>query len=220
MFSQENCPTQTIEMGGTIIDYCGEPSDIFSVPELPNCGPWTSYSTVEFTTDGTPYNIEIASNANYIDFPNTPINHQDILILDACNGNLVATTFQLACSYGNVYCGENTNQPLYNATFCLPAGTYIAVIGYLDPIYTIFLPGGLEIDYYEPQQGCITYTFGYPTFLELIEENEVIEITEENVFNKPKRYMHPIYGLLVILPDGRSVDMMGRQITTYGVDFE
>lgn len=58
------------------------------------------------------------------------------------------------------------------------------------------------------------------TFLDLEEETEIIEITEENVFNKPKRYMHPIYGLLVILPDGRSIDMMGRQITTYGVDFE
>lgn len=184
VLGQENCPTFTVEIGGTIIDYCGEPSGIFELSEIPDCGPWTSFYTVEFSTDGTPYPIEVASNANYINFPSSPINQQDIIILDACDGNLVATTFDLACAYGTIFCNGSADQTLYTAFFCLPEGTYIAIIGYLDPQYTISLSGGLEIDYYEPQTGCVTYTFGYPTFLEL--EDSPNDIPSNPLIKEPK----------------------------------
>jgi hypothetical protein len=154
------CPTYTIQSGGDIVTYCGEETGPEMMIDGFPCGYFDMYVTVEFETNGSPYPIEVSSMANYTDFPNTGINHQHFIIMDACDGNIVATTYQFACAVSTGLCGGSpvATSPLYTAWLCLPAGTYIAYIGYMNST-------DLPFDTYFQQFGCITYTFGFPTFL-------------------------------------------------------
>jgi len=168
------CPYYTVQMGGDMFTYCGEATgNEINIPGYP-CGNFDMYVTVEFTTDGAPYPIEVSSNANYTEFPNSPINIQQVRIFDTCDGELLASTNGGSCAFG-AYCGETPSQQ-YTAWFCLPEGTYIAYIGYMNVT-------DLPFNYYYDQTGCITYTFGFPTFLNM--ENGP-ENTEQQAPHKPK----------------------------------
>jgi hypothetical protein len=106
----------------------------------------------------------------------------------------------------------DTNPQDYIINLALPEGNYWIQ---LDPISCNPNTGGYSSEGTGTINVCPTF------FLNLEESPNVNELPKTNEYLlNPKRYMHPLYGLLVILPDGRSVDMMGRQITTYGVDFE
>jgi len=173
------CPTYEVQQGGDIFTYCGEQSaPEMVIPWFP-CGSFDMYVTVEFSTDGSPYPIEVSSNANYLSFPGSPTNQQDVMILDGCGGDLVAyTSTAPPCAFGS-FCDGNPDQSIYTAFFCLPPGTYIAVIGYMNAT-------DLPFNSYFQQTGCITYTFGSPSFLSLPEGHTVNQEKEYNP--KQKRY--------------------------------
>jgi hypothetical protein len=177
-FLYAQCPNYVVETGNTTIEYCGfvtEPE--FEIPGWP-CAPFDMYQTVEFTTEGGFYPIEIVSGANYVAFPNSPINHADIIILDGCQGSLIASSYNFACAVGP-YCGENSDGgPAYTAGFCLPPGTYVALIGYMNNT-------GLPFNAYFAQFGCISYTFGFPSFLSL-PDPELEEMQEVEVLKTPQ----------------------------------
>lgn len=202
------CPTHTVTVGNTTIDYCGEQTgvdmDIVGYP----CGQFDMYVTVEFTTDGTPYPIQVVSDANYVDFPTTPINHQAVYILDGCNGNIVASSRTLSCAISG-YCGQPMDQE-YTAIFCLPAGTYVAYIGYMNN-------NDLPFNTYFQQEGCISYTFGHPVFLNGAQP----PIDLPNIKGEDAAPLYPRYTKVVIegrgvyirdAKDGRLYDLRTRRI--------
>lgn len=198
------CPTYTVQSGGDIFTYCGEETgpEVF-IPGFP-CGQFDMYVTVEFETDGSPYPIEVVSMANYSDFPNSPVNHQQFIIMDACDGSIVATTYQFSCAVGSGLCGGSSlgSSPEYTAWLCLPAGTYIAYIGYMNST-------DLPFDTYFEQFGCITYTFGAPSLLDLPNEDSSNEdssnVDSSNVDSSPA---YPRFTKEVIL--GRGVFIRDR----------
>lgn len=59
--------------------------------------------------------------------------------------------------------------------------------------------------------GCIEVTFAGPNFLSLEWETQE-EDEEEVIINKPVKIIHPRYGFLLVMPDGRIIDATFRQV--------
>jgi len=148
-----------------------------NIPNFP-CGNFDMYVTVQFTTDGTPYPIEVWSDANYVDFPNSPTNIPHIKILDGCDGQLLYSNNSGSCTFGG---SISPPSPLgateFQLMLNLPSGTYIAVIGYMNST-------DLPFNSYFAQEGCISYTFGYPNFLESI-DYDTDQVTDQVPPNYP-----------------------------------
>lgn len=182
------CPTVTIAGNGQTVMYCDDQlSEPFDTG-LP-CSPDDDYITVEFTTDGTPYPIHVWSNSNYADFPNSPTNFADFAIYDGCGGDMLYSTGTLACSFGSQIAPPAPNGIEYTVFLNLPAGTYIAVVGFWAAVGNPY-----------PITGCIDYTFGAIGFLELPNEDTS---PNEDSSNEDSSPLFPRYTKVVI--EGRGV---------------
>lgn len=160
------CPSYIVGEDGSTFNYCGdETEEEMNIPNFP-CGNFDMYVTVQFTTDGTPYPIEVWSDANYVDFPNSPTNIAHIRILDGCGGQLLYSNNGGSCMFGGSISPPSPfGATEYQLMLNLPSGTYIAVIGYMNHT-------DLPFNSYFAQEGCISYTFGYPSFLELEDSSD------------------------------------------------
>jgi hypothetical protein len=198
------CPTVTIAGSGQTVTYCddqlSEPHDT-GIP----CSPDDDYITVEFTTDGQPYPIHVWSDHNYVDFPTSPINYADFAIYDGCGGELLYTTYGLACSVGSSIAPPAPNGIEYTVFLDLPAGTYIAVIGFWAAVGN---PYELE--------GCIDYTFGAIGFLNGAEPPQELPNASEREYRYVPRYTKVVIegrGLFIWDgKDGRLYDLVTRRI--------
>ena len=176
--SLSQCPSYIVGEDGSTFNYCGDETEgEMNIPNFP-CGNFDMYVTVQFTTDGTPYPIEVWSDANYVDFPNSPTNIPHIKILDECDGQLLYSNNSGSCTFGGSISppsppGATEFQLMLN----LPSGTYIAVIGYMNST-------DLPFNSYFAQEGCISYTFGYPNFLELT-DYDTDQVTDQVPPNYP-----------------------------------
>lgn len=182
-----DCPTVIINLDGTTVSYCGEQSYEYISP-LP-CGVGTNYITVQFTTDGEPYPIHLWSESTFADFPENPINIPDIGIIDGCDGNLLYYSGNFSCQFGSNISPPAPPLNEFTLMLNLPAGTYIAIIGYWGNAgnpYTI--------------EGCIEYTFGEIGFLDLENQTEPI-INQPNTQQQTQEYQ-PRYRKIVIQGKG------------------
>ena len=155
------CPSYTVDEDGNTFNYCGnETEPEMNIPNFP-CGNYDMYVSVQFTTEGTPYPIEVWSDANYVDFPTSPTNVAHIRIFTECLGQLLYSSNSFSCAFGS---SISPPYPLgsteYQLMLNLPAGTYVATIGYMNAT-------DLPFNTYYAQEGCISYTFGYPNLLDL-----------------------------------------------------
>lgn len=198
------CPAVTIANDGQTVTYCeGGYSEPFDTG-LP-CNPQENYMTVQFTTDGSPYPIHAWSNANYVDFPNSPINYPDFAIYTGCGGDLVYTTFGGACAFGSDVSPPAPNGIEYTMNLDLPAGTYVAVIGFWSAVGSPY-----EIE------GCIQYTFGGIQFLDGAEPpQELPNVLEQEYHYVPRYTKVVIEGRGVFIRDGKDgkvYDLLTRRV--------
>jgi hypothetical protein len=205
------CPDVTIEYNGETVSYCdgslSEQQD-FGIP----CNPYLNYLTVSFYTDGSLFPIHIESQSNYVDFPTSPINVGHLGILESCTGELLFYSGAFACQVGWNYLQPQptTNQiasQQYSVILDLPEGFYVAVIGFwaASNVFSI--------------EGCIHYTFGNITFLNLDGQSQDDQISNygyKEPSNKPMvryRKMYTVEHGLVIADS-----LTGKKYSCLGVE--
>jgi len=164
------------------------------------------YSTVEFYSSGEEnIFLTVMSDMEFSMNPGTTL-FAHTFILDSCEGTPVFSTISGACTVMSDYVVD-INGPLtnYYVELNLPEGTYTLYYGYIS---TLFVQNNIV--------GCVDVFLTGPVFLDLeLPKEEEKEISEVKKIQTYRKYYHPTIGLLIILPDGRSLDMMGRQVTTY-----
>lgn len=207
------CPSYIVGPDGNTFNYCGDETEPeMNIPGFP-CGNYDMYVSVQFTTDGTPYPIEVWSDANYVDFPNTPTNIPHIRIFSGCGGQLLYSNNGGACAFGSSISPPSPpGATEYQLTLNLPSGTYVATIGYMN---TTDLP----FNSYFAQEGCISYTFGPPTFLEFPNEDSTPPTdfsTPVEIVSAPPRYTKVVIeGRGVFIRDGKDgmlYDVVTRRV--------
>jgi hypothetical protein len=170
---------------------CPTPSNV-NVPSWVNTNS-PAYQTVAYTTYMCCANWNTSCSNNYT----TQLNQYNL----SFNNWIVQQT-------NTIPQGTNggVNPQDYLMFLTLPAGNYWVQ---LDPISCNPNTGGYV------SQGTGTISICPLVFLNLEQEREIVKPSKEREIKKPIKVNHPVYGLIILMPDGRSLDMMGRQVTTY-----
>lgn len=155
--------------------------------------------------DGCPYN-----GGRVISHPATSSNlngpcwtFQDDIILDACFYNANGTPAYAQECYENplVFGPRHINYVIFE---------FRAGVDYWMAIQPACSPSDPWSNY-----GCISVEFSGPNFLDLPDQqpsDPIGEQEKEPAIVWPRKIIHPRYGFLIVMPDGRAIDASFRQV--------
>lgn len=202
-------------------------------------GCWTCLNNPHYYVITPTVDTYITLDINPTLFSHLPTNTQPqvpgFILFDGCPNNGGATLLRPwsysggACwdwSIMDIYCGwsqsplaPNLNQGCVTSTPVYTGMAHEVSTGFNlqaghEYWFCIFPQGGCPPFTSTCTWGCITVSFSGLSFLDLIDEPpEVVNVDEPSaVFNRPRKIIHPRYGFLIIMPDGRVIDSALRQV--------
>lgn len=166
----------------------------------------TNFTSVLFSTNGEDETVIEVVGSTYYTFNFTGYLWSHLLLYDGCGGDLIWGTFSCApwdlaaWSTGVV---PGSMAPSYTVGLNLPEGEYLLLFGYLG------IPQVQNL-----MDGCVSVSIGAQPFLEIDDCEPLVEIENNpEVYDQfPKKIMHPVHGLLVIMPDGRAINTLFQQV--------
>lgn len=166
----------------------------------------TNFSSVLFSTSGEDETIiEVVGNTYYT-FNFTGYLWSHLLLYDACGGELIWGTFVCApwdLTAWSTGVLQGNLAASYTVALNLPEGEYVLLFGYLG------IPQVQNL-----MAGCVSVTIGAQPFLDIPPGEPWVEIEKNPEVNDqfPKKIMHPVHGLVVIMPDGRAINTLFQQV--------